>query len=280
MRAAAALPARVLRLPMGTVGAAVLALVLVAALGAPWLAPADPLRQDLLAILKPPSAAHPFGTDNLGRDVLSRVLHGTRLSLALAGAAVAIGAAAGTLIGATAALSGGWWDRVAMRAMDAFLAFPVLVLAIAVSVALGRGPTGVIVAVAFVNVPIFARLARAQGLRLAAMPFMTAVELIGAGYARRLFRHLLPNMRNALVVQGSISLSFAVLIEAGLSFLGLGIQAPRPALGLMIAEAKAYIALAPTLVLYPSLAIVLTVMGFNLLGDALAEATDPRRAAA
>ena len=175
--------------------------------------------------------------------------------------------------------TGGWWDRIAMRVIDALLAFPVLVLAIAVAVAFGRGATGIVFAVAFANVPIFARLARAQGMRLCGLPFMAATEIMGCSFGRRLFRHLLPNMINSLVVQASVSLSFAVLIEAGLSFLGLGVQPPRPALGLMIAEAKAYIGMAPFLVLFPAMAIVLTVVGFNLLGDALAEATDPRRSA-
>jgi peptide/nickel transport system permease protein len=162
--------------------------------------------------------------------------------------------------------------------MDALMAFPVLILAIAVAVAFGRGPQGIVVAVAFVNVPIFARLARSQTLRIVAMPYMTAAEILGCSLWRRLWRHLIPNLFNPLIVQGTISLSFAVLIEAGLSFLGLGVQAPRPALGLMIAEAKAFIGIAPHLVLFPSLGIVAIVVALNLVGDAFAEATDPRRA--
>lgn len=270
---------RVIRTPMGAIGAVVLAFVVIGAIGAPFLAPHDPLRQLLRAntIFQPPSPAHLFGTDNLGRDIFSRVLHGIGISVWLAASAVGIGISVGVLIGAVAGMMGGWIERGTMRAMDALLAFPVLVLAIAVAVAFGRGPLGVVIAVAFVNVPIFARLARGQTLKILAMPYMTAAEIMGCSFPRRLFRHLLPNMLNPIVVQGSVSLSFAVLIEAGLSFLGLGIQAPRPALGLMIAEAKAFIAIAPHMVLFPSVAIILTVVGFNLLGDALAEATDPRR---
>lgn len=269
---------RPLRRPAGAVGCAMLALVLGAAIAGPWIRPVDPLRQMLTAggIFQPPTGTNPFGTDNLGRDLLVRVLYGVRLSLALSMTAVGIGSALGVLIGATAGMARGWWDLIAMRSMDALLAFPVLVLAIAVSVALGRGPLGVIIAVASVNVPIFARLARAQALRIMSQPYMTAAEILGCGRVRRLFLHLLPNMANPLVVQASVSLSFAIVIEAGLSFLGLGIQAPRPALGLMIAEGRAYIGIAPHMILFPSLGIILTVIGFNLIGDALAQAADPR----
>ncbi len=279
MRRFLALLAGTARLPMGAAGIVLLGLVTACAVLAWRFAPYDPLAQQLTpaTILQPPTAGHPFGTDNLGRDVLSRVLFGLRISLGLAVGAVALGGSLGVVVGATAAMAGGWWDRIAMRVIDALLAFPVLVLAIAIAVAFGRGATGIVFAVAFANVPIFARLARAQGMRLCGLPFMAATEIMGCGFGRRLFRHLLPNMVNSLVVQASVSLSFAVLIEAGLSFLGLGVQPPRPALGLMIAEAKAYIGMAPFLVLFPSLAIVLTVVGFNLLGDALAEAADPRR---
>lgn len=274
-----ALIGRILATPTGVIGAALFALVIGVGLGAPWLAPADPLAVQMRmdAVFLGPSLAHPMGTDNLGRDIASRVMHGIGLSLGVAAAAVMAGICAGVLIGSLAAMIGGLFERIVMRLMDAFLAFPLLVLAIAVSVALGRGPAGVFVAVAFVNLPIFARLARGQTLKIMTMPYVTAAEVMGCSFARRLFRHVLPNMVNPVVVQGSVSLSFAVLIEAGLSFLGLGIQAPQPALGLMIAEAKAYIAIAPHMVFFPSIALVVTVIAFNLLGDALAEATDTRK---
>jgi peptide/nickel transport system permease protein len=268
-----------LRTPMGGVGFALLAVVLVAGLGAPWLAPADPLavKMTMAAVFQPPSAAHPFGTDNLGRDVLSRVMHGIGLSLWVAASGVLAGVVAGVLTGALAGMLGGLAERIVMRLMDALLAFPLLVLAIAIAVALGRGPLGVFFAVAFVNLPIFARLARGQTLKIVAMPYMTAAEVMGCSFGRRLFRHVLPNLVNPVVVQASVALSFAVLIEAGLSFLGMGLQPPQPALGLMIAEGKAYIAMAPHLVLFPSVALVLIVVSFNLIGDALAEAGDVRR---
>jgi peptide/nickel transport system permease protein len=271
--------ARVVRSPSGAVGLLLLAVVLLAGLGAPWLAPADPLRTNMTmtTVFLPPSAEHPFGTDNLGRDVFSRVLRGIGLSVAVAAAGVAAGVVAGVLTGALAGMLGGLFERVTMRLMDAFLAFPLLVLAIAVAVALGRGPTGVFVAVAFVNLPIFARLARGQTLKITAMPYMTAAEVMGCGFARRLFWHVLPNLVNPVVVQATVALSFAVMIEAGLSFLGLGLQPPQPALGLMIAEAKAYIAVAPHLVLFPSLALVMVVVSFNLIGDALADSGGPTR---
>lgn len=273
---------RIFASPMGAIGGALLAIVLCAAILGPLVVPGDPLRQFLRPdrIFLPPAADALFGTDNLGRDVLARVLAGMRLSLALATAAVAIGLTIGAALGAFAGLVGGIADRIIVRAMDALMAFPVLILAIAVAVAFGRGPQGIVVAVAFVNVPIFARLARSQTLRIVAMPYMTAAEILGCSLWRRLWRHLIPNLFNPLIVQGTISLSFAVLIEAGLSFLGLGVQAPRPALGLMIAEAKAFIGIAPHLVLFPSLGIVAIVVALNLVGDAFAEATDPRRARA
>lgn len=271
---------RVVGSPMGMIGGALLLFVLAAALLGPHAVQADPLRQVLRPdrIFLSPAADALFGTDNLGRDVLARVVAGMRLSLSLAVAAVAIGLVLGAAVGAFAGLVGGILDRVVVRAMDALMAFPVLILAIAVAVAFGRGPQGIVIAVAFVNIPIFARLARSQTLRIVAMPYMTAAEILGCGLWRRLWRHLLPNLFNPLIVQGTVSLSFAVLIEAGLSFLGLGIQAPRPALGLMIAEAKAFIGIAPHLVLFPSLGIVVIVVALNLVGDAFAEATDPRRA--
>lgn len=279
LSATRALIGRLLVTPKGAIGAVLLIIVLIAGLGAPWLAPHDPLalNMGMDTVFQGATLAHPFGTDNLGRDILSRVMHGIGLSLSVAAAAVFTGLAVGVLLGALAAMVGGLFERVIMRLMDALLAFPLLVLAIAVSVALGRGPAGVFLAVAFVNLPIFARLARGQALKIMTMPYVTAAELIGCSFGRRLFRHILPNLVNPVVVQGSVSLSFAVLIEAGLSFLGLGIQAPRPALGLMIAEAKAYIAIAPHMVLFPSLALMLIVVAFNLLGDALAEATDTRK---
>lgn len=270
---------RAIASPMGAVGFALFAIVFVSGVLAPWIAPHDPIATRLVlgGPFRPPGLEHPFGTDNLGRDVFSRVLFGMGLSLGIATAGVLGGLIAGVLAGAVAGMSGGIVERVIMRLMDALLAFPLLVLAIAVSVALGRGPVGVIVAVSFVNFPVFARLARGQTLRIVEMPYMTAAVVMGCSFGRRLFRHVLPNLANPILVQASVALSFAVLIEAGLSFLGLGIQGPRPALGLMIAEAKAYIALAPHLVFFPSIALVAIVVAFNLIGDALAEAAGPAR---
>ena len=220
---------RVVASPMGIIGTALLAFVLAAAILGPHTVPADPLRQVLRPdrIFLPPAPDALFGTDNLGRDVLARVVAGMRLSLTLAVIAVAIGLVLGAALGAVAGMVGGIADRIIVRAMDALMAFPVLILAIAVAVAFGRGPQGIVLAVAFVNIPIFARLARSQTLRVVSMPYMTAAEILGCSLWRRLWRHLAPNLFNPLIVQGTVSLSFAVLIEAGLSFLGLGIQAPR-----------------------------------------------------
>ena len=263
-----------LRTPGGSVGAVLVVLVVLMALFAPWLAPYDPLAQNLTpqTVLKGPNTANWLGTDLLGRDVLSRTLHGLRFSLAITlfggGIAVLSGLTLGTLAGSL----GGWWDRGIMRLMDACLAFPLLVLAIAVAVAFGRGAIGAVTAIAFVNLPVFTRLVRGQMLRLNRSDYMLAAIVMGAGTFWRIRRHAIPNLINPVIVQATVALSFGVLIESGLSFLGLGLQPPAPSLGLMIADAKAYMPVAPHLVFVPSAAIFATVLGFNLLGDALSDA--------
>jgi peptide/nickel transport system permease protein len=274
----ASLRARVLASPGGCIGVAVTATIALAALLAPVIAPADPFAQSLTRsdILQPPSLEHWLGTDALGRDMLSRILYGARVSLAIAGAALGIAVVLGVALGSTAGTLGGFRDRVVMRLMDSLLAFPLLVLAITISVALGRGAIGSVIAIAIVNLPIFTRLARGQALRINQQQYVTAAIVMGAGIAWRIWRHVIPNMLNPIVVQATVALSFAVLIESGLSFLGLGVQPPEPSWGLMVAEARNFMVLAPHLVFVPSAAIFATVLGLNLLGDALSDALDPR----
>jgi peptide/nickel transport system permease protein len=271
---------RVLRSPSGLLGTLICGMVLIAGMAAPLLAPYDPLAQDLTAqgVLHAPSAAHLLGTDSLGRDILSRILFGARTSLAIAISAVGLSVALGVLLGSTAASFGGWREPIIMRFADSLLAFPLMVLAIAISVALGRGAIGSIIAIAATGTPTFTRLARGQTLRINAHQFMTAAIIMGGGFFWRLWRHVLPNMINPIIVQSAVALSFAVLTESGLSFLGLGVQPPTPSWGLMIAEARNYMALAPHVLFFPAAAIFITVLGINLVGDSLSSALHERRA--
>jgi peptide/nickel transport system permease protein len=269
---------RVLATPQGWIGTLVTVLAVSVAIFAPFIAGHDPVQQDLTpqGILQGWSAGHLLGTDELGRDIFSRVVFGSRTSLSVAGTSVALAVALGIILGTSAGLLGRWWDRVIMRLTDALLAFPVLVLAIAISVALGRGLIGLILAVATVNTPIFTRLVRAQTLQIKERQYMIAATAMGASTIHKVVRHVLPNLVNALIVQATVALSFAIIIEAGLSFLGLGVQAPAPDWGTMIATAKAFMAYSPHMMLAPAGAIFVTVLGLNLLGDALSDALDPK----
>ena len=267
------------RSPAGIFGFGLTIIILVCAIFAPVLAPADPLLQNLTraTILQLPNLDHLLGTDPLGRDILSRLFYGARTSLLVAGSSVATAVLLGMVLGSLAATLGGWCDRVTMRLMDSMLAFPLMVLAITISVALGRGPVGAIVAIAVVNLPTFTRLSRAKTLKINQSQFMTAATVMGAGLLWRFVHHIVPNMINTIIVQTSIALAFAVLMESALSFLGLGIQPPAPSLGFMIAEARNFLTLAPHVVFFPAMAIFLIVLGLNLLGDALSDTLDVRK---
>ena len=271
---------RLLETWAGRVGVGIVGAVVLIALLAPVISPYDPDTQDILHRLQGPSGAHLLGTDDLGRDLLSRTFYGSRISLGVAAASVAIAGVLGIAFGTFAASYGRWTDHIVMRLADALLAFPVLVLAIAISISVGRGASATIVAIAVVNAPVFTRLARAQTLRINQRQFMLAATLMGSSRARRIVRHVVPNVFNAFVVQGSVALSFAIIIEAGLSFLGLGIQAPAADWGVMVANAKTYMTIAPHMMLVPAGAIFVTVLGLNLLGDAISDALDPRSGAA
>ena len=272
------LMAKILKGWNGRIGAALLVTMLVLVIFAPILGTVDPTAQNLTrdTVLQKPGLQFFLGTDALGRDLYSRILYGARISLLIEVGAIAIAVVAGIVLGASAATSGGTSDRVIMRLMDATLAFPLLILAISISVALGRGMLGPFIAIAIVHIPIFTRLARGQALRINQEQYVLASDVMGGGTMRRAIDHVIPNMINPIIVQASASISFAILLEAGLSFLGLGLQPPAPSLGLMIAEAKAYMSLSPHIMFVPAGAIFLIVLGFNLLGDALSEALDPR----
>ncbi len=259
--------------------AAVALLAVLAAVGAGYLAPGNPVRGNLSDALVPPSAAYWLGTDDLGRDELTRLLFGARVSLVAGLISVGLAAAVGVPAGLVAGYAGALVDEILMRLVDAILAFPALVLALAISAALGPGLTSSMLAIGFVTIPAFARLTRGQVLAVRHLDFVESARAAGAAAPRILSVHIFPNAVSPLVVQGSLSIAFAILTEASLSFLGLGVQPPTPSWGSMLLTGKNYLTSAPWLSLVPGAAIFLTVMSFNLIGDAIEEALDPHRAA-
>ena len=246
------------------------------ALLAPVAAPFPPGAQDILARLQGPGWRHPLGTDNFGRDLLSRILFGYRTMFLVSAASVSGALLVGGTLGVTAALRGGWFDRIAMRGMDILFAFPILLLAIGVIAVLGPGAASTGIAIGVVYVPIFARTLRAPALVLRHADYIEAARICGAGEWRVLWRHLVPNLSAILLVQVSLSLSTAILVEASLSFLGLGTQPPTASLGRMLAESRSFIALSPWAAVFSGAAILLAALGFNLLGDGLQDRLDPR----
>lgn len=250
-----------------------------AALLAPEVAPHDPLAQNLGAILAPPSARHLLGTDDLGRDVLSRLVHGARLSLGASLMAVAIAIVLGVPFGLVAGYLGGLTDDAIMRVSDAFQSIPALVLAMAIAAFLGPSLFHVMVAVGIVFAPRFARLVRGQVLALREEVFVESARAVGASHARILTRHVFPNVLSPIIVQISISVAFALLAETSLSFLGVGIRPPFPSWGADVGRGYRFMRLAPWLVFMPGMAILLTTLAFNFIGDGIRDAVDPRQRA-
>jgi peptide/nickel transport system permease protein len=267
---------RAARARLAPFGAAVLALAILVALAAPLLAPYDPLKQNLGNALAAPGRAHLLGTDNVGRDVLSRVIWGTRISLVAGFLSVAIALCVGVTFGVVAGFCGGRIDGAVMRVMDAVLSFPPLVLALALGAVLGAGLSGVLLALGVVYTPTFARLMRGQVLTIKARDYVDAARALGAPGWRIACRHVLPNATAPIVVQASLSVAFAILAEASLSFLGLGIQPPDASWGSMINAGRGYLQRAPWIVFGPGAALFITVVGLNFVGDAVREALDPR----
>jgi peptide/nickel transport system permease protein len=261
---------------LAPLGAVVLVVTVVVALAAPVVAPHDPLRQDLGNALARPGRAHWLGTDNIGRDVLSRVIWGTRVSLAAGFVSVALAALSGSLLGIVAGYAGGSVDGLVMRLMDAVLSFPPLVLALALGAVLGAGLGGVLVALGVVYTPTFARLMRGQVLAVKAREYVEAARALGAPAWRVAWQHVLPNAATPIVVQASLSVAFAILAEASLSFLGLGVQPPAASWGSMINAGRGYLQQAPWIVFGPGAALFVTVVGLNFVGDAVRDALDPR----
>jgi peptide/nickel transport system permease protein len=261
----------------GRWGFALTLLLVIVALTAPWLAPYDPVAQNLPARLVPPTAAHWMGTDELGRDILSRIIFGTRVSM-LVSICVVFGAGIiGLAIGAVAGYFGGWFDRfVNIILINAFLSFPGILLAIAFAAFLGPGLDKVILALVVTGWAGYARLARAQILQAKEMEYVLAARSLGASHARILIRHLLPNILQPILVQATIAMAGAILAESTLSFLGVGVLAPMPSWGAMLNDARGHLFDAPHLVIFPALAVMTAVLAFNLLGDALRDWLDPR----
>ena len=268
--------AAIAREPVALAGLLMVVAYAAIALGVGFLPLRDPLQisSDRLAA---PTAAFPFGTDALGRDLFSRVLFGARLSMQVAVFSVAAATLVGSVLGLVSGYLGGIADLVIGRAMDVFFAFPAILLALGIVAALGPDPKNVIIAIAVVYTPIFMRVVRGPVLALKARDFVEAARAIGATQARIVVRHIVPNLLSTLIVQVSLALSWAVLTEGALSFLGLSAQPPAPSWGVMLNEGRQYLEFATHLAIFPGLAIMVAVLGFNLLGDGLRDALDPQR---
>ncbi|WP_028713535.1 MULTISPECIES: ABC transporter permease [unclassified Paracoccus (in: a-proteobacteria)] len=251
-------------------------LALVAALASFLWTPADVTQLAVAQKLLPPSGQHWLGTDHFGRDMLSMIMVGARTSIAVALVAVGIGMGFGVPLGLLAAARGGWIDEIVMRGNDLVFAFPSLVIAILITAALGPSALNAIIAIGIFNIPVFARVTRGAALPIWTLDYIRAAQVAGKGASRISVQHILPNIANLLIVQGTIQFSLGILAEAGLSYVGLGAQPPTPSWGRMLAEAQTMVALAPHVAIIPGLAIVVTVLGLNLLGDGLRDALDLR----
>jgi len=264
------------REPVALLGLAMVLTYVAVALLVSFLPLRDPLQLSAQR-LAAPSAEFPLGTDPLGRDLLSRILFGARLSIEVAVKSVAIATIVGGILGLVSGYVGGVTDLVIGRVMDVFFAFPAILLALGIVAALGPDPQNVVVAIAVVYTPIFARVVRAPTLALKARDFVLAARAIGATQTRIVIRHIVPNLLSTLIVQVSLALSWAVLTEGALSFLGLSAQPPAPSWGVMLNEGRQFLEFATHLAIFPGLAIMIAVLGFNLLGDGLRDALDPQR---
>ena len=261
----------------GMVGLVIILLLAIIAVLAPVIAPYGALEMIPGSRFAPPSSAHLFGADEFGRDILSRILMGTRISFSVGVVAIAAATVVGVTIGLIAGYVGGWFDTITMRLFDALLAFPAILLAIVILAVIGAGVFSVMLAVAIVHVPGFARLTRANVLVQREVDYVEAAQAVGAGTGRIVFRHILPNVTSTIIVQITVDIADAVLLMAALSFLGLGVPPPAPSWGSMLGVGRGYLMIAPWYGIFPGLAITMMVIGFYLLGDGLRDALDPRR---
>jgi peptide/nickel transport system permease protein len=267
---------RLSRSPLIAVGALLSGLIVLLAVFAPLVAPYDPTAQIVQPLLRPGTPGYLLGSDEVGRDVLSRLIYGARVSLYVGLLSVAIALGLGATVGIVAGYAGGWLDNLLMRLMDVLFSLPTLVFAIAITAILGPNLTNAVIAIGIVYLPTFARIARGPTLAVIRLPYIEAARSMGAPVHRILLRHVLPNIAAPLMVQTTLALSTAILTEASLSFLGVGAQPPTPSWGLMLNAARQYMLLDAWIAILPGLAIALTVLGFNLLGDGLRDALDPR----
>lgn len=265
-----------LRDKLAMVGFFFVVVFMLTAILAPVISPHDPARQKILNQLDPPSKEHLLGLDEYGRDVLSRVIWGGRVSLTVGLSSVLLGLLVGLPLGAISAYLGGWFDEAVMRVVDVLLAFPTLLLALTVIAALGPGTNNVVLAIGIAMIPFFARLARSQTLELRELEFVDAARALGNSKAQVIWKHVLPNIIGPIVVSATIQLAFAIRTEAGISFLGLGVSPPTPTWGNMISEGRNYLQFAPWVATSAGTAIMLVILAFNLFGDALRDVIDPR----
>ncbi|MFW6097493.1 MAG: ABC transporter permease [Chloroflexota bacterium] len=266
---------QLLRHRLGMLGLILTTVLIIMGIFGPYIAPYDPNAIDPVARFASPSLDHFMGGDDFGRDIFSRILHGARVSLQVGFIAVGIAATVGSTLGLVAGYAGRVVDEVIMRAMDVLFAFPAILLAIAIMAALGKGVENAMIAIGIVYIPIFARIARGSVLSIRKEEFIEAARSCGATDGRILFKHILPNAMAPLIVETTLSLAFAILAEAALSFFGLGLQPPDASWGRMLSEGRGFFRQAPWMAIFPGLAIMLTVMGFNFLGDGLRDAMDP-----
>jgi peptide/nickel transport system permease protein len=257
-------------------GGAITLIVMIAVAAGPWLSIYSPTDMDFLALLSPPTWSHPFGTDSFGRDVLTRVLHGARVSILVSGAGVLLAAVVGTAAGLLAAHYGRWIEAVLMRAADLLLSFPSFVLALFLMVVLGFSIASVTVAIMLVYLPIFARLSRNMATLVKDEPWVQAARLFGQPVYSILGREILPNIGTPILVQAATGVAFGIVIEAGLSFLGLGVQPPNPSLGNIMADGREYFSRAPWVLTMTGLAISIALLGLNLLSDGMRDLMDPK----
>jgi peptide/nickel transport system permease protein/oligopeptide transport system permease protein len=257
-------------------GLIVIILLILTAIFGKYLEPYDPLHGEMANNFKPPSAEHVFGTDELGRDILSRVIDGTKISLRVGVSAVLIALFFGVLLGSVAAYYGKAVDLFIMRFMDIMLAIPDILLAIAIMTALGPGMDKAIIAISFVTIPQYARIARGCILSVKENDFVTAAKVVGGNDARVMFRHILPNILSPIIVRSTLGVSTAILDAAALGFLGLGVKPPHAEWGTMLGSVRVYIFNAPHILIFPGIAITITVLAFNLFGDGVRDALDPR----
>lgn len=266
---------RVRRTPAIIVGTGLVFFLVLVALAAPALAPHDPVYQDYNAVLERPGAGHPLGTDNLGRDILARLIYGARVSLQVGIIAVGLATVVGVAMGLVAGYFGGWADDLIMRLADAIFAFPAILLILAIASALGPSIVNTMIAIGVVFSPSYARLIRGEVLSIRERDYITAARAVGVSNARIMLRHILPNGLAPIIVLASLSVSGAILTEATLSFLGVGVPPPTPSWGSMLQLGYQYIELAPWLSLFPGLTIFVSVLAFNILGDGLRSVLDP-----